>query len=547
VTSKVLRSNIGPYLLLALIAIGTLFFRLGVLPFIGADECRYARIAEETSQAGRWVTPLLQGYPWLEKPPLYYWMTMPFFRIFGVSEATARLGPVLCALLAVAAALWLGTKLWSRQAGLLAAVILLTTIGFCAYGRSASTDMPITACFTIAFALLAVAAVKGGMAFWKVASAYVMLGLAVLAKGPVAFALAAGIVLIFWTLDEQGGSLKRMHVWSGSAIAIAVAFPWFWLAFKENGFSFISTFFINQNFARYISDVHHHEQPFYYFLPVLLGLFFPWSGWLPALVPASMRAKVLDWRAWNRGTVFLTCWAAFPLLFFSLSTSKLPGYILPSLPPLALLLSRGLTEWIQGGDCTRGPRVARWFHLILSLGVAAAFPIVMYTSYGKAWRPGLCLALAVALPAFFAFWLARRGRLRRAIQTTAVQGLVLVLAATQFAFPALAAYNSAREIARQALVADADAEPIITFCFFHHALLYYTGYRIGENIVDPAAVLDLARKQTRVLVVTQSDRISDLERIPGLSVTMLGEQGKLRLVRITRISQNPEVRSQKPV
>jgi 4-amino-4-deoxy-L-arabinose transferase-like glycosyltransferase len=537
VVSKIPRSNVGPYLLLTLIALGTLFFRLGVLPFVGADECRYARIAEEMNQAGRWVTPLLQGYPWLEKPPLYYWITMPFFRIFGVSEATARLGPVLCALLAGAAILWLGTKLWSRLAGLLAAVILLTTIGFCAYGRSASPDMPITACFTIAFVLLAAAVTKGGMAFWKVACAYVLLGLAVLAKGPVAFALGAGIVLLFWTLDEQGGSLNQLRVWSGSVIAVAVAFPWFWLAFKENGFSFISIFFINQNFARYISDIHHHEQPFYYFLPILLGLFFPWSGWLPALVPASMRAKTLDWRTWDRGTIFLACWALFPFLFFSLSTSKLPGYILPSLPPLALLLSRCLTEWIQDRDGKKGLRVARWFYLILSLGVAAAFPIVMYSSYGKAWRPGLCLAAAVALPALFAFWLARRGKLRAAIQATAVQGLVLVLAATQFAFPALAAYNSAREIGRQALAENADAEPIITFCFFHHALLYYTDYRIGTNIVDPASVLDLAQKQPRFLVVTQSDRVSDLKRIPGLSITTLGEQGKLRLLRITRVSQ----------
>jgi 4-amino-4-deoxy-L-arabinose transferase-like glycosyltransferase len=545
VISKLVRSNVGPYLLLALIALGTLCFRLGVLPFVGADECRYARIAEEMNQAGRWVTPLLQGYPWLEKPPLYYWMTMPFFRIFGVSETTARLGPVLCALLASIAVLWLGAKLWSRRAGLLAAVILLTTIGFCAYGRSASPDMPITACFTIAFALLAAAAVKGGMAFWKVAGAYLMLGLAVLAKGPVAFVLAAGIVVLFWTLDEQGGSLKRMHVWSGTAIAIAVAFPWFWLAFKENGFSFITTFFINQNFARYISDVHHHEQPFYYFLPILLGLFFPWSGWLPALVPASMRAKALDWRTWDRSTIFLACWAVFPFLFFSLSTSKLPGYILPSLPPLALLLSRCLAEWIER-DCMGRLRMTRWFYLVLSLGVAAAFPVVMYRNYGKAWRPGLCIALAVAVPALFAFWLTRRGRLRGAIQTTAVQGLVLVLAATQFAFPALGAYNSAREIARQALTEDTDGEPMISFCFFHHALFYYTDYRIGADILDPAAVLDLARQKSRVLVVTLAERVSDLKRIPGLSITMLGEQGKLRLLRITWTPQKPEARSLKP-
>jgi 4-amino-4-deoxy-L-arabinose transferase-like glycosyltransferase len=535
VTKKIPSSAAGPYLLLIATTLGTLFFRLGTLPFVGADEPRYARIAEEMSQAGNWITPVLQGYPWLEKPPLYYWITIPAYRIFGVGEAAARLGPAVCALLAAMTVLWLGSKLWSRREGLLAGLILLTTIGFSAYGRSASPDMPLTAAFTISLALRAASAICGGRPVWRTGTAYACLGLAVLAKGPVAIVLAAGIVLLFWTLDERGGSLARMHVLWGLAIVAVVSLPWFWLAFRENGFSFITIFFINHNLARYVSDIHHHEQPFYYFVPVLLGLFFPWSGWLPALVPASFGAWLRNWRTWDRGTVFLACWALFPFLFFSLSDSKLPGYILPSLPPLALLLGRRLS--ILGQDCRKTRRVCGWASLVLAIGVALAFPFALARNFGNAWLPGVVLGLAVLLPALVAFLLILRDRLRGAILATVMQGLLLVLAVTQVGFVPLAAYQSAREIAVQALAADADREPIITFCFFHHALNYYTGYRVGENFVDVPSLLNYARRHPRFLVVTEAPRIGDLENIPELSTAILGGQGDLRLLRMESVNR----------
>jgi len=542
VSHKSLLGKSGPFILLIGISLGTLFFRIGALPFIGADECRYARIAQEMNQSKQWVTPLLQGYPWLEKPPLYYWITMPIFRWLGVSEMSARLGPALCALLAAASVLWLGWKLWSRLAGLLGGTILLTATGFCAYGRAASTDMPITACFTVAFAVLSAALLKEKTAFWKVGLAYVSLGLAVLAKGPVAVILAAGIVVLFWALDEQGDSLKKLHVVWGTVIAIAVAFPWFWLAFKENGFSFLSIFFINQNLARYLSDVHHHEAPIYYFLAILPGLLFPWSGWLPALLPSFPLRRSLDWRSWDRGALFLTCWAVFPVLFFSLSGSKLPGYILPSLPPVALLLGRRLADWVESRRHGSAQTAAAWCYLIFSIAVAVAFPIVLERNYGNAWRTGVWLGAAALLPALLAFCFARRRNYRAAIKTTAVQGVLLVLAVTLIGFPLLEAYDSTRGIAIQALTAGADGEPIVTFCYFHHTLNYYTNYRVGANFLDPPSLLDYARRHPRFLLVTERDRLNDLARISQLSATLLAQQGKVRLLRITLLRPKTALR-----
>jgi len=531
VIKKAARSAAGPYLLLGLTALVTLFFRIGSLPFLGNDECRYARIAEEMNLSGRWITPVLQGYPWLEKPPLYYWITILIYRGFGVSEASARYGPAVCAVLAAAAVLWLGSKLWSRRAGWLAGLILLTAIGYCAYGRSASPDMPMMACFTIAFALLAAAVLKDGLPRWGIWLAFAVLGLAVLAKGPVAVVLVAGILMLFWTLDEHGGSLKKLHVVTGAAITFAVAFPWHWLAFKENGFSFVASFLINHNLARYVTDVHHHDETVFYFLPIVLGLLFPWSGWLPALVRGRPQLRSFDPRTWDRSVLFLTCWALFPFLFFSLSSSKLPGYILPSLPPIALLLARILTELMQRHEAPVKLKATPWIYLFFSLGLSGALPVLMWQSYRDTWHAGLILAVAMAVPALIVFWLARRGNLRSAVYGTAVQGLVLLLAVTQFGFAPLAEYNSAHDIAGEAIAASAGQLPIVTFSYFDHTLYYYTGYRIEANITGPGALLEFAQKHPDFLVVTTEQLARNLEQMPELAVNRLAGQGKLRLLR----------------
>jgi len=412
-------------------------------------------------------------------------------------------------------------------------VILLSTVGFSAFGRSASPDMPFTACCTLALSLLAVAAMQDTLKPWQVRGAYIFLGLAVLAKGPVALILAAGILLGFWVLDEQGGCLGRMRAGSGALVAVLVALPWFWLAFKQNGYSFISIFFINHHLARYVSDLHHHEQAFYYFLPILLGLFFPWTGWLPALLRVPLRRPAIHWRTWDRGAVFLACWALFPILFFSFSTSKLPGYILPSLPPLALLLGRSLDKAIEKPEGNSALRAARWVHLALSLGVAAALPVVMQVSFGAVVWTGLALSAAVLLPATVAFLLGRRLQYRGAFWATVAQGLILVLAATQFVFPALAEYHSTRDVARQALAADSGGEPIVTYGYFHQTLYYYTGYRVSANLVDLPSLADYARAHSGLLVVTEADRVPELETLPGLSVASIGGQGRVRLLRIS--------------
>ena len=526
------RSTIGSCLLLAAIAAATLFFQLGRLPLIGADEPRYARIAGEMTLESRWVTPTLEGRPWLEKPPLYYWLTIPVFRLAGQSEAAARLGPALAALWTAFVIYWLGSALWSRLAGLIGAAALLTMVGFAAFGRSASTDMPMAACMTTFLAVLAVAA-RYSQPWWKVLAGYVFLGLAILAKGPVALVLAVGIGACYWAFRDRW-ELRCWHPVAGLATALAVSLPWFWLAFRQNGFGFILVFFINHNLARYVTDIHHHTQPFYYYVPVILGFVFPWAAWLLFSAPAPRNAlrAMRNWREWNPANLFIGCWILFPLLFFSISRSKLPGYVIPVLPAIAMLVGSKLAGWIEGGPSPR--RSAALGHAVASIAVGIGVLLVLRTRYGAGWMPGVLIGAITLVPALAGTAAALCGRWRAAVVATTVQGVASVMAFVLLASPFLAASLSARDIALAALSSRSAGEEIATYKYFHHTLDYYTAYQIASDLEDREALEQFAPQRHGFLIVTRKQWIPELRQLRCCTIQPLAEQGDLRLLRVTR-------------
>ncbi len=526
------RSTIGSCLLLTVLAAGTLFVQLGRLPLVGSDEPRYARIAGEMMLENRWVTPTLEGRPWLEKPPLYYWLTIPVFRMAGQSETAARLGPALAALWTAFVLYWLGGALWSRLAGLIGASALLTMVGFAAFGRSASTDMPMAACMTTFLAVLAAAAVRDDEPRWKVVVGYAFLGLAILAKGPVALILAGGIGACYWALRDRW-DLRRWHPVAGLAIALAVALPWFWLAFRQNGFGFILVFFINHNLARYVTDIHHHTQPFYYYVPVILGLIFPWTAWLLFSIPGSMPRVLRNWREWRPASLFLGCWILFPLLFFSISRSKLPGYVIPVLPAIALLIGVKVRRLDRGEARHRGAAWPWLTHLCRPRS-ESVFLLVLRARYGAGWLPGALIGVLTLLPALAGAVAALRGRWRAAVAATTVQGLVSVIAFVVIASPYLAVTLSARDIALAALSNRSPGEEIGTYKYFHHTLDYYTAYQVVSDLEDPAALEQFARQRRQFLVVTQEQWIPEIEHAVCCTIDELAAQGRLRLLRLTR-------------
>ncbi|MFZ2089265.1 MAG: glycosyltransferase family 39 protein [Desulfobaccales bacterium] len=316
---------------LTLVGVGLFFLRLGVPGLMDPDEGRYAEIAREMLLLKGWLIPHLNLAPYLEKPPLVYWLTSASFAVFGQTEGAARLPAALAALAGVFLAYGLGRSLWGERQGFWGAMVLATCGGYIILARILTLDMVFAFFLNLSLALGYLALSRERPRLWP--WAYLALALAVLVKGPVALVLAG----LIWGLTAvwRGGQALLALVRPGAWVLLAgVVLPWFvYVAWR---FPEFPRFFLwEHHLTRYVSGVSYHAEPWWYFGPVLLGLLLPWTF----LVPWALGRRHLPAPG---DRLFLLIWAGVILAFFSLSRGKLVPYILPALLPLALLLGEGL-------------------------------------------------------------------------------------------------------------------------------------------------------------------------------------------------------------
>jgi 4-amino-4-deoxy-L-arabinose transferase-like glycosyltransferase len=338
----------------AVLAAAVLYFcffsRAGAFGMIGPDEPRYASIARAMAETGDWVTPRLDGQPWFEKPVLYYWGAAAAFRLLGVNDFSARLPSAIFATLAALSLAWLARKIYGAGTAWAVLLIFPTCVGVFAFARAGTTDMPFSA--SLAMAMVAAYSAMGDVRqppqrMWQILFG-ALLGLATLAKGPAAIVLAGGSVGLWVLATGRWKQVWRLVRPLAMIAFCVVALPWYALCAMRNP-EFLSVFLLSHNVDRFLTPVFQHEQPFWFFGPILLLGLLPWS----ALLAGAARDGVALWREKKLSAspgFFFACWAVFPLVFFSVSRSKLPGYALPVFAPLVLLLARSLTRAIEQHD-----------------------------------------------------------------------------------------------------------------------------------------------------------------------------------------------------
>ncbi|HEY0785869.1 MAG TPA: glycosyltransferase family 39 protein [Acidobacteriaceae bacterium] len=333
------------------------------LGLVGADEPRYAQVAREMLARRDYVTPMLYGKPWLEKPALYYWRAMFAFREFGVHDWTARLPSATFAFTLVAL-IYLHMRRFRPGGQLDAALITASCAGILSFARGASTDMQLAAPLGIGM-LGWYAWYETDSKFWLF-DLYFFVGAATLAKGPVAPFLAILIILVFAALRREWTLLRRSFWWPGALLYLAMVLPWF-IAVQRRNPNFLHVFFFEHNLERFATNRFQHEHVVWYYLPVILLSLMPWTVISATALGSAVRESFAEWRArrakhhymgFQRAgdafPEFLVIWAVLPIVFFSFSDSKLPGYILPSVPPLTILTGdylnrireRGLRPWL---------------------------------------------------------------------------------------------------------------------------------------------------------------------------------------------------------
>jgi 4-amino-4-deoxy-L-arabinose transferase-like glycosyltransferase len=370
------------------------FYGLAAFGLVGADEPRYAQVAREMLQHHTWVTPTLYGNVWVEKPVLYYWSAILSYKIFGVSDWAARIPGAAIATL-MTAFIWLWSRRFRNGSQLDALVMTASTAFVSAFARAASMDIQLVAPLTI-----------GLLAWWSfyeteqtswLALFYAAIAVGALAKGPVSVALAAMIIVVFLAIRGEWPVLIRSLWTPGILLFCLIAMPWY-IAVQHANPGFYREFFLQHNLDRFATNRFQHRQHFWYYVPVLLCASVPWTIFVLAALVRGLRSL--------RGTkdrallAFLSVWVVVPFLFFSLSQSKLPGYILPSIAPCGLLVAIYLRELAEAQDKPSALLVA--LHSLVSGAVLAIVLIAPYKLYRMA-IPGPVLRIAIPLALIVAF------------------------------------------------------------------------------------------------------------------------------------------------
>ncbi|GAC1318462.1 MAG: glycosyltransferase family 39 protein [Collimonas sp.] len=402
------------------------FYMLGARTLVPTDEGRYAEMAREMVATGDWITLRLNGLKYFEKPPLQTWMNALTFELFGLGEWQARLWTGLCGLLGVVLVAFTGARVFSARIGFYAALVLGSSFLWAGLGHINTLDMGLSGMMTISLCALLLAQRSeishGEQRNWMLLC-WAGMALAVLSKGLIGL-LLPGAVLVLYTLFSRDWPIwKRLHLVLGLILFFLIATPWFVLISLKNP-EFPQFFFIHEQFQRFTSKIHNRYGPPYYFIPILILGIVPWLGVLFQSLWNGARERSAA--SGFQPKKLLLIWTLFIFVFFSISDSKLPSYILPIFPALALLIACHLDN-----ASNKSVQASAWLLLvpaIAGLALASKIPTLAKDAYSlplmQAHVPWVFAASAVAfIGATAALLLVRRQR-EWAIVALAASGFI---------------------------------------------------------------------------------------------------------------------------
>jgi len=454
-----------------------MFTFLGMNPLLDPDEPVYAETAREMLQFQDFISPRIYGDFWYDKPPMYYWMVAAAFKVFGFGEFAARFPSAFLAVSGAVLVYLAGRKLFNERAGLLAALVLATSLEYFYLGNAAVTDMTLT--FFLTAALLA-------YLHQKYYLLYGFAALAVVTKGPVALFFCGVIIILHLFVTGNLKRIKTMKVVSGSVLFALIALPWYAVMYSLHGMSFVETFLGFHNVTRFLQPEHASGVIWYYYIPVLILGFFPWSSFLAQAFFTGIKEK----GEYRNTCVFLVIWAAVVFLFFSLSQTKLVSYILPMYPPLALLTGYYFDKmWTEQQNralyCSAG-----------IFGIVAALFIACLLYAGTVITPELMssvkvLAVILTIVAVLVIFQSFHYKFR-AVFTTQVLGMIVFLAflMTQ-SLPILAPALSVKPFVNEFQQYYDGQAPVYVEKFYRPGFMYYSGIAGTElSQEDLTAVAD---------------------------------------------------------
>ena len=460
----------GRYTFLLLLCSILFFGMLGSASLWDIDETSNSRAAEEMLLSGDYVVPTLNGELRTDKPPLHYWLMTLAYRVFGVNEFSARFFAAVFGTLTVLMVAGVGSTIFGPSAGFMSGLILAVSFLFTISSRSATTDA-----FLVFFTNAAVLA--GFFASKRRSMAilcWVAMGFAVLAKGPVGLVLPLGALVLYYLLSFRAVSgLKSILNPVGIALFLVIVMPWYYLAGLRTGGDLVSGFLLKHNVDRFLKPLESHSGPFYYYLLLLMPGFFPWATFLPQTVMNGLRMKQVVGRYAGIGRLLLI-WSGLVIVFFSVARTKLPTYILPAYPALALLMGAYVDSLSAREGYGRTGRTISWGAGLLP---GLFFPAVFLVIFNLRIPEIRSLAL-VASPMFIASLTGLILHLRnvdpgRVFRWTAYVSVIGLIGIHMLLVPGLESYRMAPRIGRAIAESAVPGDKAVQMGYFRPALVFY--------------------------------------------------------------------------
>ncbi len=515
------------WIALGLLCVVLFVVGLGSVPLMGMDESLYSDTARHMLASGDYITPYYNNEPFYDKPPLVYWLMAGSMAVFGVNSFAVRFPSAIAALLLVGLTAWFAARIWGRKTGLLTGFVLATSILSVALARMAILDMWFCLTISVSLGSFVLAYTKLANRWWYLLT-WASAGLAVMVKGPAGGLLIALVAFVFVLTRWRERRLPDlgMHL-LGFLLFVAIAVPWYLAVNQATNGAFLQEFLFHQNIARAMGKDFYHNGPFYFYIPILLMAFFPWSVYLPLAWRSGVRLKRTD----QRGDVLLFAgiWCAAVFVLLSIVTSKLPGYIFPIFPPAAVLVGVMWDSFNrQPSTVNRQPLLVKYTTAAVILAVAVAGALFAAQFAIPDPIPGLSwglipMGVCMLAGAVVARWvLVKRQSVSGAfvalacgmvgfLLITVFVGLPIASRETDGAVPELAALVHQHRPGEKSTILAYDLNPRL------YSLPFYVGDRVElvyPSVTDRATILApqvlrdaLSNPSKPALLIVQTDRL----------------------------------------
>jgi 4-amino-4-deoxy-L-arabinose transferase-like glycosyltransferase len=512
------------------------FYKLGDRPLWEYDEAMHAQVAKEMLQRGDWCTPVFNGENFYDKPVLHFWLVIGSYLALGVNELAARLPAALLGVLgALLVYLWART-LYGSLTALLSALVLATSAQYVILSQNIIHDLALSLFISIALFLFHRASRENGFTKVTFVCFYAALGCAVLTKGPIGLLLPGLIIFLYLLKTKQWHLILNRYVFAGAAVFLIIALPWYIIMAMRHD-DYLQEFLIKGNIARFFSRKSGHKEPFYFYIQMLAAGFFPWS----VFIPSALYLHFQNFRQRkDNDSFFLLLSAVAPLVFFSLSRSKLPTYILSIFPALAILIGSFWTAGLKPEADTPWARHLKkcsmvFFLFILAVSVFAIFYI--YNKYPLYTMQTVAGCAALLLFAGVFFMLNRRGHTLSSFFSLVAMMVIIFTAAKIFVLPEVSHFKSARELAFRMNHLLPPGEPVVFYRDLRESVVFYSGRR-AEIIKTQEELTSFLNSQKTAFCIMNTRTLNKIKHDLRAPFFIVAQEGYFAIISNKKPSEN---------